>query len=412
MTWTPPPRPSWVEQINSGEIWPISAVADVPLTLDHIAGQVATALGCSASEVIGELDDASHEALAVLLPALENEAQLNILGRWITHRYVTRLLHQRVLIERTFRDNPELTNITIEEPWVVAGAPRTGTTILHEVLMNDPALRGPQGWELLFPAPLGDASDDEPRIALADIELRTPQTVASGIVAIHEYSARMPKECLSAMSFAFRSEEFVARYNIPSYVAWLQQCDMTPAYAVHKRVLQMLQHGMARRRWVLKSPVHLHSLDVLLNTYPDAKLSFTHRDPMLVLPSVTSLLANLRWAHSDQVSFADIGRYHADLYSRSLDRLVDLDSASFLPTDRCTHSTHRQFLDDALEVIAAIYAQLNVALPPSTRTTMAEYLRANPQGDKGGHLYSFDDLGLDRNHELDRFARYADRFLS
>ena len=412
MAWTPPPRPTWVEQINSGDIWPISAIAEAPLTLDHIAGHVATDLGCSTSEVIGELDDASYEALAVLLPALENEARLNVLGRWITHRYLTRLLHQRVLIERTFRDNSELTNIIIEEPWVVAGAPRTGTTILHEVLINDPALRGPQGWELLFPAPLGEASNDDPRIALADIELRTPQTAASGIVAIHEYSARMPKECLSAMSFAFRSEEFVARYNIPSYVTWLQQCDMTPAYAIHKRVLQMLQYGTTLRRWVLKSPVHLHSLDVLLATYPDAKVSFTHRDPMLVLPSVTSLLANLRWAHSDQVSFTDIGRYHAELYSRSLDKLVDLDSASFLPTDRCTHSTHRQFLDDAPDVISAIYTQMGVPLPESTRTAMVEYLRAHPQGDKGGHSYSFDDLGLNRDYEMRRFSRYVDRFLS
>jgi len=412
MTWTPPPRPSWVEQINSGDMWPVTATAQAPLTLEQIAGQVATNLGCTRAEIIDELDSTSHDALAVLLPALENEAQLNVLGRWITHRFLVRLVQQRVLIERTFREHPELASVTIEEPWVVAGAPRTGTTILHEVLMCDPALRGPQGWELLFPAPLGGGDDDDPRVGLADIELRTPQTVASGIVAIHEYSARMPKECLSAMSFAFRSEEFVARYHVPSYVAWIQKCDMTPAYDMHKRVLQMLQAGPTSRRWVLKSPVHLHSLDVLLNTYPDAKVSFTHRDPMLVLPSVTSLLANLRWAHSDNVDFADIGKYHADLYSRSLDRLVDFDAGAVLPADRCTHSTHREFLNDAVNVIADIYGQLGIDLPQSTKTTMSNHLNAHPQGDKGGHSYSFDDLGLDRDRETARFARYADRFLS
>jgi hypothetical protein len=30
----------------------------------------------------------------------------------------------------------------------------------------------------------------------------------------------MPKECLSAMSFAFRSEEFVSRYHVPGYVEY------------------------------------------------------------------------------------------------------------------------------------------------------------------------------------------------
>jgi hypothetical protein len=411
MTWQPPSRPSWVEHINSGDIWPMTAVAQQPFTIEHIVGQAAASLGCSRHEIVDELDDATLEAMSVLLPALENEARLHVLGRWITHRFLARLLLQRVLIERTFRDTPTLASVSIDEPWVVAGAPRTGTTILHEVLMCDPALRGPLGWELLFPAPLGEG-DDDPRIGLADIELRTPQTVASGIVAIHEYSARMPKECLSAMSFAFRSEEFVARYHVPSYVKWLQACDMTPAYAMHKRVLQMLQGGPSARRWVLKSPVHLHSLDELLHTYPDAKLSFTHRDPMLVLPSVTSLLANLRWAHSDHVDFTAIGAYHADLYSQSLDRLVDLDASSFLPDHRCTHSTHQEFLEDALVVISGIYSQLGIELPKSTVREMSQHLDAHPQGDRGGHTYSFDDLGLNVDREMGRFARYADRFLS
>jgi hypothetical protein len=66
---------------------------------------------------------------------------------------------------------------------------------------------------------------------------------------------------------------------VPSYVNWLQACDMRPAYEYHRLVLQVLQRTRKAKRWVLKSPVHLHSLPTLLDVYPDARVAFTHRDP-------------------------------------------------------------------------------------------------------------------------------------
>ena len=49
------------------------------------------------------------------------------------------------------------------------------------------------------------------------------------------------------MSFAFRSEEFVVRYNVPSYTRWLAECDMRPAYDYHRLVLALLQRRSPRR---------------------------------------------------------------------------------------------------------------------------------------------------------------------
>ena len=44
-----------------------------------------------------------------------------------------------------------------------------------------------------------------------------PALATGTLDAIHEYSGRMHKECVSSMSFVFRSEEFTARYHVPSY---------------------------------------------------------------------------------------------------------------------------------------------------------------------------------------------------
>lgn len=405
-------RPEWVAAVNRGDVWPISDVAAAPFTVDRLAGEAGSRLGIDPAEVTDRLGPETMEALEVLLPALEAEARLTILGRWITHRFLGRLVEQRLALDAYCARDPEVLDEAIVAPWVVAGAPRTGTTALHALLAQDPRHRVPEGWELLRPAPPPDPAtrDRDVRIALADTELRTPQAVVSGIVAIHEYSGRMPKECISAMSFAFRSEEFVARYDVPSYTAWLQRCDMRPAYEAHRRVLQVLQRRSPRRRWVLKSPVHLQNLPVLLAVYPDARLSFTHRDPLVVLGSVTSLIGSMRAAHSDEVDLPGIARYHAALYGGSLDRLVDLTESGGLVADRVTHTTFVDFLAAPLDVVDGIYAHLGWDLPSGTRAAMASYGDAHPQGRLGRHEYSFGDLGLDEDAERARFARYVERF--
>ena len=91
--------------------------------------------------------------------------------------------------------------------------------------------------------------------------------------------------------------------------------------------------------WVLKSPVHVSALPTLLAVYPDTRLAITHRDPLTVLASLTSLVATLRWAHSDQVDFADIGRYHEDMWTTTLDDLTTASTTAHSILHTCTTCT-------------------------------------------------------------------------
>ncbi len=412
-------RPAWVERVNRGEIWPISEAAAAPFTVDGLAGQVAASMGVEPAAVLGWVGEESIEPLAVLVGALEGEARLTVLGRWITHRFLGRLIAQRVAVERYVAGDPGVGDEPIDAPWFVTGAPRSGTTVLHAVLAADPRNRVPRGWELLHPAPPPDPADPDQiatRIRLADVELRTPQVVAPGLGDIHDYSGEMPKECLSAMSLAFRSEEFIARYDVPSYVSWLQRCDMRPAYEMHRRVLQVLQRRRPTARWVLKSPVHLHSLATLLDVYPDARVSFTHRDPLAVLGSVSSLVATMRSVHSDHVDAEGIGRYHAELYGVSLDGLVDsVDGTAGRPAlldpARTTHTRHDDFLADPLTALGAIYDRLGWDLPPGVAGAQAAAIRSQTQAAPGTHRYALADYGIAPDQERRRLGRYLDRFV-
>ncbi|MCP4905846.1 MAG: sulfotransferase [bacterium] len=425
--WTPSERPEWVRAINAGEIAPIAEEVALPLTRTSLIEEAMARQGGdsgsgrpSASQTLAGFDhpdfpaEPAFESLERFLAALEEEARLSPMGRWITRRFLLRLLEVRLQLMAYLERDPGVQEEQIRAPLFVAGAPRTGTTILHALLASDHRHRVPEGWELLRPVPppspdpLEFAADA--RIALADRELVLPQTVVSGLLSIHEYGGRKPKECLSAMSFAFQSEEFTTRYAIPSFEGWLEASDKGAAYRMHRLVLQILQRRSAHRAWVLKSPVHLHELTTLFEIYPDARVAITHRDPLTLIASLTSLIANLRWVHSDTVDVTSIAESQLRRYRASFDRLVDWSDEGELPTRQIHHSHFADFREAPIETVRALYARFGMEWSSAAETEMRAALVENPSNRHGEHVYSRDDLGGDPARLRRDFARYQTRF--
>src|SRR5262249_8296261 len=138
MTWHPPTRPEWVRAVNAGEILTIADVASLPFDRDALLDEARAELGLAGRGADGFGDDGFIEPLDALLPAFEDEAELTLLGRWITRRFLLRLLVVRAQTIAYVRADPGVRDEVIDEPVFVTGAPRTGTTILHALLAQDP----------------------------------------------------------------------------------------------------------------------------------------------------------------------------------------------------------------------------------------------------------------------------------
>jgi hypothetical protein len=332
----------------------------------------------------------------------------------MTRRFLLRLLEVRLQLMDWLRSDPGVQEEIIQAPLFVAGAPRTGTTILHTLLAADSAHRVPEGWELLRPVPPPSPDPEifatDPRIDLANRELVLPQTVMRDLLSIHEYGGRKPKECLSAQSFAFQSEEFTARFSVPSFETWLAASDMSDAYRMHKLVLQMLQRGHPETAWVLKSPVHLHDLPTLFATYPDARVAITHRDPLTLLSSLTSLIAALRWSHSDRVDPDAIAAAHVRRYAETFDRLVDWTEHDKIPASQIHHSLFGDFQETPIESVHALYTRFGIDWTDTAQHAMKNALVTNAVDRHGEHQYSRDALGEDPAILRERFARYQATF--
>jgi sulfotransferase family protein len=232
------------------------------------------------------------------------------------------------------------------------------------------------------------------------------ERVAPELQAIHEFGVDLPEECAEFLASSLRGGIWINRCEVVR--RWLQAQDHNEAYEFHKRHLQILQHGCPRRRWVLKSPVHLSSLASLLRTYPDAGIIQTHRDPADVLPSLASLLATLQSMSYGEVDPVEVGREVFEdsrhiAYTAMRERSAM--NSSFVDV------RYQDLVKDPLAVIAWIYETFGVSLSDEAAGRMRAFLRGNGQHKLGRHRYSLEEFGLEKPAVRDAFREYVAQYL-
>ncbi len=353
-----------------------------------------------------------REGLDILLDGLRHEARLHEIGVEIAATEVVNYLATRLAVTAWRRDHPEVAAGTVERPIVIVGQPRTGTTILFDLLAQDPALRAPLTWEVDLPVPPPETETygTDPRIAEVQAGLDMVETLLPGFTRFHPLGALLAQECVRMTAGDFRSMIFPTQYRLPTYNHWLlHQADMTTAYRWHRRYLQHLQSRVPAAQWLLKSPAHLWHLDALAAEYPDAVVVQTHRDPLKVIASVSALAAHLRGLASDEISITEIAEGYADDILLGLDRGMAARDGDTFPPGQIVDVQFAEFCADPLPTIRRLYGALGRDLSADAEGRMRTFLAGNP-GDGGGDRYRFADTGLDAGALRQRSLPYQERF--
>ncbi|MEO8603044.1 MAG: sulfotransferase [bacterium] len=358
-------------------------------------------------------DDWFRTPLRKLLDSFEREAALTVLGRVIARSDVTRLLENRLRMTDVRNRHPEIAAETIRRPLFVVGLPRTGTSILHELLAQDPENRVPMSWEAMFPYPPPERATyaSDPRIAAVDKHLSGVDRLLPGFKAMHPMGAELPQECVALTAHDFASMLFSTTHYVPSYQAWIDAADLRPVYAGHRRQLQYFQWRCPAERWALKSPGHLWALDALLAEYPDACIVQTHRDPLQVIASLANLVATLRGMSTDRIDRHVIGREWTERLADGLTRATAVRDHLPPGTTPPFDMQFTEFLRDEVGMVRRIYTHFGSTLSDVAAERMRRFLAANPRDKHGAHRYTLADAGLDPGTERERYAAYIERFL-
>jgi hypothetical protein len=345
-----------------------------------------------------------------LVDALNKEAKLNARGEKSVEEELINTLANRLRVEDYLARHPELLERPIERPMFVFGLPRTGTTLVINLLNTDPARRYLLRWEALDPVPPPKTSElhagprYEKSQALSDMSLK----YAPHIAAIHHEDADSPMECQFAMSPSFVSQYFDSVFNIPGYHQWfLNQADYLPAFRYHKRLLQLLQ-AETRGRWTLKNPWHPLFLNELTAVYPDAQLVMTHRDPVDVVGSACSLLNAVRPMFSDSVDRSAIAQCLLDTFDRMIERTI-----AYKEKHGWNSICDMQYADvmrDPIGEIRKVYKHFDEPFTAEAQAAMTTYMENNQQGRHGRHTYSLEDYGLTREQVRARYKDYCKLF--
>jgi hypothetical protein len=358
-----------------------------------------------------DLGSASYrEPLEVFLRACEDEAELTTFGRILISKMLASALANRIALHQWSLDHPEVHAEGIDSPWVIVGLPRTGTSVLSMLLGLDPTARPLLQWEAAHPIPppsLADGNED-PRIAQTAKELDGLMKLNPPLKAMHPFGATLAQECVSLFMYDVRTLALETQAHVPTYARWLEQADMTPAYAQHRLALQTLQSRQPTERWILKTPNHLWHLDALLSAYPDARIIWTHRDPG---PVVTSL-ASLANAGQRPLTGRSDPRPTAEEWKRkcafALSSAVAFDDKA--AEGWCRHVHYDALMADPLQTVRDLYGHFAGEVSDLHARRMEVFLKDRPKDAFGRHLYDPADFGWTYAGLAEEFLDYTQRY--
>ncbi|MCU1602967.1 MAG: hypothetical protein JWO22_3676 [Frankiales bacterium] len=372
---------------------------------------VANAIDTTGFDDLG--GDTWREGAERVVADLQGPAQLHDIGVEVAIGDLQAYLTTRLRITDHRKQHPEIDR-PIVRPLIVVGQPRTGTTILFDLLAQDRGFRVPRSWEVDKPCPPPELStySTDPRIAEVQAQYDLVDSMIPGFSAFHEVGAELAQECVRITGCDFKSMIHSIQFVLPDYNRWLlHEADLTSAYAWHKAFLQHLQSRVPAEQWLLKSPAHLWHLPTLRAAYPDAVVIHTHRDPLKVISSISALTNSLRQLTTDQTTVPLAAEQYADDIAVGLDRAVAAHRDGVFPKEQVVDLHFTQFVADPIGQIQRLYSEIGRDFTPEVEQRMRDFLAAHPgDGGGGGKRYTFADTGLAEREVRERTREYVDTF--
>lgn len=391
-------RPDWVRRINAMGESVGGPEMLVPLDADELVRVASDSTG--GLDDFGDYDGDWRGRYDALLRELEASGRLHTLGRLMTRQEILRGLRTRLLLARARAEDPGIAEECIRAPMVITGPPRSGTSILFELLALDPHARAPLAWEALHPLPFGGL-DEEGRRALAECEQEFWADVQPEFAAIHELRADLPVECVTLTLPSFTGGHWGMIADLPDWVP-----DYPASMRYHRALLQTLQRSGPPRTWVLKTPLYLAFIDLLFDTYPDAWVIHTHRDPLKTEPSSLSTLATVRWQRCDHVGLPEKGAAGLGALMIHLARRRE---AGELP-ERILDSHFLDLMADPVATVRRLYDRMERPFLEEHAEAIRRYLREKPSGKFGRHRYSPEQWGFDPASLRESMRPYTDHY--
>jgi hypothetical protein len=402
----PPRRTHFIDMLNAGmRLARKTGLAEEP-RLER------SALMAQAREYTG-LDDFGdpwfEKPFDKLLEAVNGEARLNAAGEWAARKQFEKVLHDRLWAQQWFARHPEILSRPLPHPVIVVGPMRSGTTRMHRLLASDHRFTHLRSFETISPVPRPDFKHGgyDSRAVLAARIMRVARLANPRTLTIHPTGPMEPEEELGLLVNSFWSTKHDAQWWVPSYGRWSERQDPTPAYEQMVRLLQLTgwaQQASSLRPWILKTPQHMLDLPALLKVFPDARLIFTHRDPLSVVGSAASLAWNQTIIYSDHADARKIGEEWLRKTRLQIDRMRA--ARDDIPRRRFIDVHYEEMESDWRSAMRRVYDFIGFDIAPAL-PAMERYQLRTRNLKRHPHRYSLEEFGLTPDRVLEELGDYV-----
>ncbi|WP_319824950.1 sulfotransferase [Thalassovita sp.] len=365
----------------------------------------------TATEQCGLTDfgaDTFLDPLQRLCTSLDDEADLNALGRMMVAGVIRNQLTNRLLLQNARVTAPERLETPLVAPIIVTGLPRTGTTFLHRLLSADPAHASLPYWQVSRPIPISPEDTRESRIAEAEAFIGIRKKLTPELDSVHLIQPEAPEECFWMTTQSMVSRLFWNLAPVYSYQNWVSRADKTAKYRDYADQLRYLQGEYPGQRLVLKAPDHNDGLCELLDAVPEARVIITHRDIVEQMGSYFSLGRTTRTLA--------INRQDLDREAQTIIDMTDVSLAKMAEAraryPQCILDVrYADMMSDPLSSVERIYEFCGLTLPQARREAIADHHAKNPKGKHGKHEYSLAEFGLENAWVRDHYEGYTASFV-
>ncbi|MYC65123.1 MAG: NAD-dependent epimerase/dehydratase family protein [Acidobacteriia bacterium] len=409
----------WVERHRRE--WPY-AVPQSRLDFDSLmarAKRYAAELGVSFDAAYPDWKRQALRQLVGALKAPEARLEEDKLGNVVFE--LSRFLRHNALFAKEAQRHPEIGKERIARPVFIVGINRSGTTLMHRLMVRDKRFWALRMYELVQPIL---STGDYVAVAGTPMDPRRVRTeeayrafdIFKALEGVHPFGIDEPEEDFPIFKTAFSSWTFAAQFHVPGYKRWLAANGLGDAYAFHYRAAQhytwqRLQAGPGHRgQWLFKMPFHLMELETLIETYPDALFIQTHRTPAEVMGSWNSLVERARSVAMEPLSGDKTGAEQLAFMSEMLNGATRFRSAHPELEHRWVDVAYVDLIRDPMKVVRDIYSRFGWLLEQTAVNEMEDWLswQEDLRRREKRHSYMLQDFGLTAGQVNAAFAPYLD----